>query len=71
MKNYIINYTEKNNISIKTYIVNVIKYIIQNNLYNNQQSLTIFEIIIHNKFISEDIFLKFTLNQLYDLYKSV
>ena len=71
MKNNIINYTEKNNISVKTYIVNLIKYIIQNNLYNNQKSLTVFEVIIHNKYVSEEVFLDFTLNQLYDLYKSV
>ena len=36
MKKYILNYTEKNNISIKMFIVNLIKYIIQKNININQ-----------------------------------
>ena len=70
IKKYILNYTEKNNVSIKMFIVNLIKYIIQKDININQKSLTVFEIIIHNKYISEDIFLDFTIVQLYDLYKS-
>ena len=37
MKKYILNYTEKNNISIKMFIVNLIKYIIQKNININQK----------------------------------
>ena len=70
IKKYILNYTEKNNVSIKMYIVNLIKYIIQKDISINQKSLTVFEIIIHNKHISEDIFLDFSVGQLYELYKS-
>ena len=44
-------------------------YIIQKNININQKSLTVFEIIIHNKYISEDIFLNFSVFQTYIIWK--
>ena len=68
---YILDYTDKNNISVKTFTLNLIKYIVYTNNNINKDFLTKFEIIVHNKGIYEDVFLNFVLTQLYDLYKSV
>ena len=68
---YITNYVKDNNVSMQTFILNLIKYFIRNNLCINSNTLTIFEIIVHNKNTDDEIFLNFTLSHLYDLYKSV
>ena len=78
-KKYIINklnktikkYVDQNNISIQTFISNLIKYFINNNILIHKKSLTLFELIIHNTQINDHIILNFTLNHLFDLYKSL
>ena len=50
---------------------NLIKYFINNKISINNNSLSIFEVIIHNNNISDVIILNFTLNHLFDIYKSL
>ena len=42
---------------MQTFILNLIKYFIRNNLCINSNTLTIFEIIVHNKNTDDEIFL--------------
>jgi DNA polymerase III delta prime subunit len=69
---YIESYCQKNNISTTRFIRKFIEF----NIFNKQHCLNnewldLFQMIIHNKNISQKYILPFFIYQLYDLYKSL
>tara|TARA_B110000967_G_scaffold204335_1_gene246633 strand:- start:880 stop:1812 length:933 start_codon:yes stop_codon:yes gene_type:complete len=69
---YIQTYSQTNNISTTRFISKFIEFNIFNNDHClNNKWLDLFQMVIHNKNISQKYILPFFIHQLYDLYKSL